>query len=556
MPDTQCPEITKIDTKLKYEDSVVKAWRYGDIATIVLVPGVNVNVDGSPRAYSVGNKGLANIQMGVKILDGDKYIGYEAHVEKYGKGFGSLWLEAERNNFAAGTRQFDAFALYSRPGSSIVGNGKGKPKTQSVAGESIKYYISMTSPNAQQTNFPEDDQRRYFDSGDIPAFVIPRKGDAPHDPLTLLLAERQLAWAYYPDKNRSTFAIGGDKGPKAKFSEATIAFHQLLRYGTVIPIPHYKADASYDKCSIDALPSAWNDCLYYPFYQREDTETHLKTDVLRVANLRDTIYVFFNKDVTVTDTTVTGEIIQTKGKAAMDEIGGLSNLMNCLKEIPELSNLLNNSIPDITHATSQITAAAITPPVVAERNSDVFLQLAATVGQSIPAKRLLEYRLENHLHGNPRYWAIVDFNQPSTNKRLYLFDTRADTPEKKIVKYYVAHGDGTGAEREQNGLMAMIFSNELNSDCSSLGIYLCQNEYPSERHGRSMRLKGLESTNSNAYTRAVVLHKADYVSDEFIEENGRLGRSDGCFAVENSASDILIDQLKGGSFIIAWKNPN
>lgn len=548
MPDTQCPEITKIETELRYEDKVVKAWRYGDIATIVLVPGVNVNVDGSPRAYSVGNKGLANIQMGVKILDGDKYIGYEAHVEIYGKGFGSLWLEAENNDFAVGTRQFDAFALYTDHGSSIVGNGKGKPKTQSVAGESIKYYISMTSPNAQQTNFPPDDQRRYFDSGDIPAFVIPRKGNAPHDPLTLLLAERQLAWAYYPDKNRSTFAIGGDKGPKAKFSEATIAFHLLLRYGTVMPIPHYKADASYDKCSIDALPSTWNDCLYYPFYQKVDSDTNEKTDVLRVANLKDTIYVFFDKDVKVTDTTVTREIIQTKGKAAMENIGGLSNLMSCLKEIPELSNLLNNLIPDITHATPQITAAANTPPIVAERNSDVFLQLAATVGQSIPAKRLLEYRLENDLQDNPRYWAIVDFGQHSKQKRLYVFDTQSDT----VTQYYVAHGKGS--DPDHNGI-ADTFSNISGSNKSSLGIYWCDKPYDGN-HGLSMRLKGLEDTNSKAEARKIVFHRAEYVSDEFIEDNGKIGRSEGCFVVENTVCDALIRQLKNGSYLTAWQSEN
>ena len=115
----------------------------------------------------------------------------------------------------------------------------------------------MTSPNAQQKGFPEDDQRRYFDSGEIPAFVIPRLGKEPHDPLTLLLSERQLAWAYYPKENHSTFAIGGDIGPKAKFSEATIAFHLLLRYGKVMPIPHYKADASYTKCPTDVSPSKW-----------------------------------------------------------------------------------------------------------------------------------------------------------------------------------------------------------------------------------------------------------------------------------------------------------
>lgn len=544
MPEIQCPKITKIDTKLKYEEAVVKAWRYGDLATIVLVPGVNVNVDGSPRAYSVGNKGLANIQMGVKILDGVEYIGYETHVKKYGKGFGSLWLEAENNDFAVGTRQFDAFALYTEHGSSIVGNGKGQPKTQSVAGESIKYYISMTSPNAQQTTFPLSDQRRYFDSGDIPVFVIPRQGDAPHDPLTLLLAERQLAWAYYPDKNRSTFAIGGDKGPKAKFSEATIAFHLLLRYGTVMPIPHYKADASYTKCSIDALPSTWNECLYYPFYQKVDTDTNEKTDVLRVANLQDTIYVFFNKDVKVTDATVTRKIIQTAGQTAMDKIGGIDNLVSCLKQIPELKDHLTKLAETFT-STAQKTTPAVNEINAAGQNSDIFLKLADKVNQSVPAKRLLEYRLEKKLHDNPRYWAIVDFGQHSAKKRFYLFDTGSNT----VAQYYVAHGKGS--DPDHNGV-ADAFSNVAGSNKSSLGIYRCGKPYDGD-HGLSMRLDGLEDTNSNAKERAIVFHRAEYVSDEFIEKHGKIGRSEGCFVVENTVCDTLVDELKNGSFIIAWK---
>jgi len=68
-----------------------------------------------------------------------------------------------------------------------------------------------------------------------------------------------------------------------------------------------------------------------------------------------------------------------------------------------------------------------------------------------------------------------------------------------------------------------------------------------------LRLQGLEPTNSNAYERAVVLHRADYVSEDFIRQTGRIGRSDGCFAVEQSAADALIDKLKNGAYIIAWK---
>ena len=57
------------------------------------------------------------------------------------------------------------------------------------------------------------------------------------------------------------------------------------------------------------------------------------------------------------------------------------------------------------------------------QSSDIFLKLADTVNQSVPAKRLVEYKLKVKPNANPRYWAIVDFNQHSAKKRFYLFDT-------------------------------------------------------------------------------------------------------------------------------------
>ncbi len=369
----QCEVMTKINTKLKYgEDKknksapIVQAWRYGNLATVVLVPGVNVNVDGSSRAYSVGNTGLASILNGVSILAKNRvsnkleYMDYAKYKKHYNVSFASLWLEAEAKNFGVGTREFNAFALYVRDELvedsrvlnskgkpvkvNLVGNGKGSPKTQTVEGESIKYYISTTS--SKQADFPSSDQRSYLDSGEIPAFVVPGRGkpENPIDPLTDKLGERQLGWAYYPDKNLSTFAIGGDTGPAGKFGEATMAFHQLLRFDSVLPIPHYKANAQYTSCSTTVLPTNWANCLYYPFYQktREVGTTNVKTDVLRVANLKTTIFVFFNKDVKVKDSMVTREIIQNKGNAAMENIGGVSKLSSCLKNTPQLKDLLKN----------------------------------------------------------------------------------------------------------------------------------------------------------------------------------------------------------------------
>ena len=192
-------------------------------------------------------------------------------------------------------------------------------------------------------------------------------------------------------------------------------------------------------------------------------------------------------------------------------------------------------------------AGSVAAPVksVPLTQNDAFLALAESVGQRASAQRLLEYKIKNDPTSDERYWGIVDFSQPSTSKRLYIFDT----VEKKVSSYYVAHGRGS----EGTGNIPSIFSNQNGSNSSSLGIYRALGEY-SGHHGRSLRLEGLESTNSNALARAVVMHTAEYVSENFIRQTGRLGRSQGCFAVERAVGDTLINELKNGAYIIAAKN--
>ncbi len=175
-----------------------------------------------------------------------------------------------------------------------------------------------------------------------------------------------------------------------------------------------------------------------------------------------------------------------------------------------------------------------------------FLHLAETVGQTAPANRLAEFARRSDVSPDRRYWAIVDFNQPSTIKRFYIFDTI----ENRVETFYVSHGRGSEGAADDG--MADIFTNEHGSNGSSLGIYAALNEYTGA-HGRSLRMEGLEATNSNALDRAIVLHPADYASQDFIRKTGRLGRSEGCFAVEPSVSNMLIDKLKGGAYLIAWK---
>jgi hypothetical protein len=193
-----------------------------------------------------------------------------------------------------------------------------------------------------------------------------------------------------------------------------------------------------------------------------------------------------------------------------------------------------------------IKAAPIRSSAAKASAGEVFLELAKAVGQELPAKRLIDHKLKFDPSSQPRYWAIVDFGQPSTSKRFYVFDT----VQKKVDTYYVAHG--RGSEGPSDDGMAELFSNNEGSLSSSLGIYRTREVYDG-RHGRSLRLEGLEPTNSNALARGIVLHTADYVSEAFIRQTGRLGRSEGCFAVERALGDTLIDQLKTGTYIVASK---
>ena len=68
-----------------------------------------------------------------------------------------------------------------------------------------------------------------------------------------------------------------------------------------------------------------------------------------------------------------------------------------------------------------------------------------------------------------------------------------------------------------------------------------------------MRLHGLDrELNSRAYERAIVMHGAPYVSDEFMVTYGHIGRSWGCPAVSTELAKPLIDTIRGGSLVYAY----
>ncbi len=66
-------------------------------------------------------------------------------------------------------------------------------------------------------------------------------------------------------------------------------------------------------------------------------------------------------------------------------------------------------------------------------------------------------------------------------------------------------------------------------------------------------MDGLEPAfNGNAMERAIVMHGAPYVSDEFVKKNGRLGRSWGCPALRDGVAREVIDRVRGNGIVFSY----
>lgn len=139
---------------------------------------------------------------------------------------------------------------------------------------------------------------------------------------------------------------------------------------------------------------------------------------------------------------------------------------------------------------------------------------------------------------------LIDFDKPSDCKRLFIIDINSGTV---IQTALVAHGRGSG------DIMATSFSNQPGSNKSSLGFYLTENTYTG-KNGYSLVLKGLDQgINDKAEQRSIVIHGADYVSEEYIRQNGRLGRSLGCPALSMDLCPEVIDLIKDGTCLFIYQ---
>lgn len=154
----------------------------------------------------------------------------------------------------------------------------------------------------------------------------------------------------------------------------------------------------------------------------------------------------------------------------------------------------------------------------------------------------LQHTLKNNI------LVIIDYSLPSNEKRLWVFDLNAN---KLLFHTYVSHGIRSGT------LLSKYFSNNFNSKASSIGIFNADKIYYG-RHGPSLRLEGLERNfNDNANSRAIVMHGAWYVDENFIKKYGRAGRSWGCPAIPSDHVKQIINTIQNGSlFVVYYPNNN
>ncbi|KPF79044.1 murein L,D-transpeptidase catalytic domain-containing protein [Novosphingobium sp. AAP93] len=138
---------------------------------------------------------------------------------------------------------------------------------------------------------------------------------------------------------------------------------------------------------------------------------------------------------------------------------------------------------------------------------------------------------------------VADFALPSAMPRLHF----ADLEKGEVRSFLVAHGKGS--DPEHDGFLK-LFSNDIGSLATSRGAFITYEWYKG-KYGTSIRLGGLDPENSNTLDRAIVMHPAWYANPDMLEKWGKLGRSDGCFAMPEADFNESLWHLSGGRLLYA-----
>ncbi|MBX7459058.1 murein L,D-transpeptidase catalytic domain family protein [Qipengyuania sp. 1NDH17] len=189
--------------------------------------------------------------------------------------------------------------------------------------------------------------------------------------------------------------------------------------------------------------------------------------------------------------------------------------------------------------TGLTAGAALTLP------ARVFAQASATSARD---KALFDIARRELARAGDIIWkkdivGIADFGLHSSQERFHF----VDLVNERVESFFVSHG--TGSDSEHDGWLKR-FSNIEGSEATSRGAYMTRSWYRG-KYGTSIRLDGLDPTNDQALSRAIVMHPAEYARPEHITKWGRLGRSNGCFALGPDQFAKVLLELSGGRLLYA-----
>lgn len=148
----------------------------------------------------------------------------------------------------------------------------------------------------------------------------------------------------------------------------------------------------------------------------------------------------------------------------------------------------------------------------------------------------------------PQLWrtdvvGVADYGLPSSLPRLHF----ANLDNGTVRSFLVAHGKGS--DPEHDGFLK-YFSNQPGSLASSRGAYITY-EWYNGKYGTSIRLGGVDADNSRALDRLIVMHSAWYAAPDMLDKWGKLGRSDGCFAMAPADFNEALWHLSGGRLLFS-----
>jgi hypothetical protein len=175
---------------------------------------------------------------------------------------------------------------------------------------------------------------------------------------------------------------------------------------------------------------------------------------------------------------------------------------------------------------------------------------ASPIGIDVRQTRILEIAKREIERAGAPLWrrdiaGIADFGVHSAVPRFHFANLENGT----VRSFLVAHG--TGSDPEHDGWLKW-FSNDVGSLATSQGAYITW-EWYTGRYGTSIRLGGLDSSNSRTLERAIVMHAATYATQAHVDKWGRLGRSNGCFAMGPDDFREALWHLSGGRLLYADK---